>query len=146
MTCEFPHPHYLPHSNEGLISVRSNHDGYSFSLTWEKAYLDILDYQLAYNLWSGGIRPITVKAPFPEHGYQPAQAAAPTGAGQVFGGVAVDSQDLAVARGGAELDITLNEAKTRGVVSGNQASNLTTGSNYINDGSFAGAAGLLGEL
>ena len=56
MTCEFPHPHYLPHSNEGLISVRSNHDGYSFSLTWEKAYLDILDYQLAYNIYYSTLR------------------------------------------------------------------------------------------
>jgi intein/homing endonuclease len=46
----------LPHSNEGLISVRSNHDGYSFSLTWEKAYLDILDYQLAYNIYYSTLR------------------------------------------------------------------------------------------
>ncbi len=58
-----------------------------------------------------------------------------------FGSVAVDSQDLAVSRGGAELDITLNEAKTTGVVGGNHASNLSTGSNFVNDGSFAGAAG-----
>ncbi len=85
-------------------------------------------------LLGAGLLPLQV-------GAEEAGQAAPTGAGQVFGGVAVDSQDLAVARGGAELDITLNEAKTRGVVSGNQASNLTTGSNYINDGSFAGAAG-----
>jgi hypothetical protein len=62
-------------------------------------------------------------------------------AGEVFGNVAVDSEDLAVSRGGAELDITLNEAKTTGVVGGNHASNLTTGSNFVNDGSFAGAAG-----
>lgn len=62
-------------------------------------------------------------------------------AGEIFGGVAVDNQDLAISRGGAELDITLNEAKTNGVVSGNQASNLTTGNNYVTDGSFAGASG-----
>ena len=62
-------------------------------------------------------------------------------AGEVFGSVAVDSEDLAVSRGGAELDITLNDVKTNGAVSNNQASNLTTGSNFVNDGSFAGAAG-----
>ena len=66
--------------------------------------------------------------------------AAPVRAGDMFGIVAVDSEDLAISRGGAELDITLNEAKASGVVSGNQASNLTTGNNYVND-SFAGASG-----
>ena len=74
-------------------------------------------------------------------GAEEAGQAATMRAGEVFGGVAVDSQDLAVSRGGAELDITLNEANTHGVVGNNQASNLTTGSNYVNDGSFAGAAG-----
>lgn len=62
-------------------------------------------------------------------------------AGDVFGIAAVDSEDLAISRGGAELDITLNEAKTHGVVGGNQASNLTTGSNFVGDNSFAGASG-----
>ena len=65
-------------------------------------------------------------------------------AAEVFGGVAVDSEGLAVSRGGAELDITLSEAtaNSHGVVGGNKASHVTTGSNYVNDGSFAGAAGL----
>jgi hypothetical protein len=62
-------------------------------------------------------------------------------AGDMFGIAAVDTQDLAVSRGGAELDLTLNEAKTTGVVGGNHASNLSTGSNYVSDGSFAGATG-----
>ncbi|MBL0354009.1 MAG: hypothetical protein IPP03_15645 [Dechloromonas sp.] len=62
-------------------------------------------------------------------------------AGDIFGIAAVDSQDLAFSRGGAELDITLNDVKSHGAVSNNQASNLTTGSNFVNDGSFAGAAG-----
>jgi hypothetical protein len=62
-------------------------------------------------------------------------------AGDMFGIAAVDTQDLAVSRGGAELDLTLNEAKTTGVVGGNHASNLSTGSNYVNDGSFNGATG-----
>lgn len=62
-------------------------------------------------------------------------------AGEIFGSVAVDSQDLAISRGGAELDITLNEATTHGVVGGNYASNLKTGSNTITGESFASSAG-----
>jgi len=74
-------------------------------------------------------------------GAEEADRAAALGAGDMFGIAAVDSQDLAVSRGGAELDITLNEATTHGVVGGNQASNLTTGNNYVSEGSFAGASG-----
>ena len=62
-------------------------------------------------------------------------------AGGMFGIAAVDSQDLALSRGGAELDITLNDVKTNGTVSNNSASNLSTGSNYVGDNSFAGATG-----
>lgn len=61
------------------------------------------------------------------------------GATEIFGSVAVNSQDLAISRGGAE--VTLNDLKSNGVVSENQASNLITGSNFVTDGSFAGAAG-----
>jgi len=60
-------------------------------------------------------------------------------AGEIFGSVAVDSQDLDISRGGAE--VTLNDLKNDGLVSQNQASNLVTGSNFVTDGSFAGAAG-----
>ena len=74
-------------------------------------------------------------------GAEEAGQAATMRAGEFFGSVAVDSKDLAVSRGGAELDITLNEANTHGVVGNNQASNLTTGSNLVTDGSFAGATG-----
>jgi hypothetical protein len=58
---------------------------------------------------------------------------------EIFGSVAVNSQDLAISRGGAE--ITLNDLKNNGLVSQNQASNLVTGSNFVTDGSFAGATG-----
>ena len=34
-----------------------------------------------------------------------------------------------------------NDLKNDGLVSQNHASNLSTGSNFVNDGSFAGAAG-----
>jgi len=70
-----------------------------------------------------------------------ADQAATLRAGDVFGIAAVDSQDLALSRGGAELDITLNDVKSNGAVSNNQASNLTTGSNFVGEGSFAGASG-----
>lgn len=55
------------------------------------------------------------------------------------GGTVLDSDLLEQSRGGAELN--LYDIKSDGVVRDNQASNLTTGSNYIADGSFAGAAG-----
>jgi hypothetical protein len=61
-------------------------------------------------------------------------------AGEIFGSAAVDSQDLAVSRGGAE--VTLSDLKSNGAVHDNQASYLVTGSNFVTDGSFAGAAGL----
>ena len=61
-------------------------------------------------------------------------------AGELFGSVAVDSQDLAISRGGTE--ITLNDLKSNGVVSDNHASNLVTGSNWVTEGSFAGATDL----
>ena len=58
---------------------------------------------------------------------------------EIFGSVAVDNQDLAISRGGAEL--TLNDLKSVGEVNQNHASNLVTGSNLVTDGSFSGAAG-----
>lgn len=57
----------------------------------------------------------------------------------LFEAAAVDSEKLAISRGGADLH--LNEINSDGLVSNNQASNLTTGSNWITEGSFAGAAG-----
>lgn len=60
-------------------------------------------------------------------------------ANEFFGSVAVDSQDLAISRGGTE--VTLNDLKSNGVVSDNHASNLVTGSNWVTEGSFAGASG-----
>jgi hypothetical protein len=61
------------------------------------------------------------------------------GATEIFGSVAVNSQELAISRGGAE--VTLSDLKSNGLVGQNQASNLVTGSNFVTDGSFAGAAG-----
>ena len=58
---------------------------------------------------------------------------------EIFGSAAVDTQSLAISRGGAELN--LYDIKSDGLVSNNQASNLTTGSNWVTEGSFAGASG-----
>lgn len=57
----------------------------------------------------------------------------------VFGNAAVDSENLAISRGGADLN--LFDVKNDGIVSENHASNLTTGSNWVTEGSFAGASG-----
>ena len=58
---------------------------------------------------------------------------------EIFGNAAVDSENLAISRGGA--DFNLFDVKNDGIVSDNQASNLTTGSNWVTAGSFAGASG-----
>ncbi len=68
-----------------------------------------------------------------------AEQAATVRATEIFGNVAVNSQDLAFSRGGAE--VTLNDLKSVGEVSQNHASNLVTGGNFVTDGSFAGATG-----
>lgn len=56
-----------------------------------------------------------------------------------FAGKALDQRALATLSGGTEV---INDMKLKGVVSNNQAFNLTTGNNAITDGSFAGASGL----
>jgi hypothetical protein len=71
-------------------------------------------------------------------GAEEAGQAATMRAAEVFGSVAVDSQDLAISRGGAEVLVDL---KSDGVVSQNAAIGVTTGSNLVTEGSFAGAAG-----
>ena len=51
----------------------------------------------------------------------------------------VDAKVLAARRGGADV---VNDMLLKGVVADNRASNLTTGSNTISDGSFSGMVGL----
>jgi len=58
---------------------------------------------------------------------------------EIFGNAAVDSENLEISRGGADLN--LFDVKNDGIVSENHASNLTTGSNWVTEGSFAGASG-----
>jgi len=78
--------------------------------------------------------------------YQPLQVSAEEGDQQalkrdsdIFGGPAVDRQDLAISRAGAEVN--LYDIKNDGVVGQNQAYNLSTGSNWVTEGSFSGASG-----
>jgi hypothetical protein len=56
-----------------------------------------------------------------------------------FGSKPMTAAALAARRGG---DRIFNENQLRGVVADNNASNLTTGTNIISDGAFAGSVGL----
>ena len=58
---------------------------------------------------------------------------------EMFGSAAVIPESLDDLRGGA--DLVLNDIKSDGMVRDNQAYNLTTGNNWITEGSFAGATG-----
>ena len=77
--------------------------------------------------------------------YWPLQAGAeetvspPTGQVDLFGSPAVMTESLDGFRGGA--DLYLNDIKSDGIVRDNQASNLTTGNNWVSEGSFTGASG-----
>lgn len=64
-----------------------------------------------------------------------------TAVSELFGVAAVDSNALDANRGGAQVEV-LNKNALDGVVSDNQAYNLTTGSNWVTSGSFADASGL----
>ena len=54
-------------------------------------------------------------------------------------GSALGASALGCKRGGTDV---VNDARLRGVVTGNSASDLVTGSNFISDGAFSGASGL----
>ena len=72
-------------------------------------------------------------------GAEEAGQAATLRAGEVFGIAAVDSQDLAVSRGGAEVT---NDLKIIGVAGNNTVGdNVRTGYNSVAEGSFSGASG-----
>jgi hypothetical protein len=67
------------------------------------------------------------------------EAVASTSFAENIGDVVVDAATLDEARGGADYE--WNDIKSDGVVSSNQAYNLTTGNNWVTDGSFANAGG-----
>ena len=57
----------------------------------------------------------------------------------------IDEGQLGASRGGAELEPvnqTVNQNNTTGAVTGNVATNLTTGSNNISDSAFSNSAGV----
>lgn len=54
-------------------------------------------------------------------------------------GNALGAAVLGFKRGGTDV---VNDARLRGVVTGNSATDLVTGSNFISDGAFTGASGL----
>jgi hypothetical protein len=56
-----------------------------------------------------------------------------------LGAKPLDGDSLARKRGGSD---TFSDMRLRGVVAGNQATNVTTGGNVISDGALAGATGL----
>lgn len=66
----------------------------------------------------------------------PALAAAPR---SPFDGAAIASRSLAERRGGSGV---VNQNRLNGVVANNSASQLTTGTNLISEGAFAGSSGL----
>lgn len=57
-----------------------------------------------------------------------------------FDSAPINGEALATYRGGAEVSV-VNDNRLNGVVGGNQAYNLSTGSNLISEGSFAGSSG-----
>lgn len=75
----------------------------------------------------------------PSYALLPAVPGAATARRNPFGSKPMPAAALATKRGG---DRVFNDAQLKGVVSDNQASNLTTGMNVISDGAFTGAAGL----
>lgn len=78
------------------------------------------------------------------HALADATIAAPAGSPATPAGVLnaqpiLDDQTLDAQRGGTAV---VNDMKLDGVVSDNQAYNLSTGGNIVSDGAFAGASGL----
>lgn len=67
------------------------------------------------------------------------EAVASTSFAENLGDVVVDAATLDEARGGADFE--LNDIKSDGLVTNNHASNLTTGTNWVTEGSFANAGG-----
>jgi hypothetical protein len=77
-----------------------------------------------------------------DSGAQPIAAAASRDAGGLLDfGTVLDDQALASHRGGQD-EAFINDMRSRAAISQTSTSNLSTGSNTITDGSFAGASGL----
>ena len=91
---------------------------------------------------AGPVSPVVVEAAWvapPSYALLPAAPQVAAARHSPFGSRPMTAAALATKRGG---DRVFNDAQLKGVVSDNQASNLTTGMNVLSDGAFAGAAGL----
>jgi len=80
-----------------------------------------------------------VSSPAPVVTTEPLPSAAGVPRFNPLGAKPLDGDSLAGKRGGAD---TFSDMRLRGVVAGNKATNVTTGSNVISDGALAGATGL----
>ena len=69
-------------------------------------------------------------------------APTPVPSATLAGSQPVDLAELAGDRGGTNVTNIANDADLQGVVSNNNASNLTTGMNVVTEGSFTGTSGL----
>jgi hypothetical protein len=102
---------------------------------------------LASQAWAGAAEPVAGQDPAAQPTRQeaapsmvPATAAPAAGSGfSVDFGPAADLGKLAQSRGGAD---TKNDVKLDGVVTGNSATNVNTGGNMIDSGSFANMSGI----
>ena len=97
---------------------------------------------IADELSTASPAPVVVEAPSiasPSYALLPAASESATMRRSPFGSKPMTAAALATKRGG---DRVFNDAQLKGVVSDNQASNLTTGMNVISEGAFAGSSGM----
>jgi len=97
---------------------------------------------IADELSTASPAPVVVEAPSiasPSYALLPAASESATTRRNPFGSKPMTAAALATRRGG---DRVFNDAQLKGVVTDNQASNLTTGMNVISEGAFAGSSGL----
>jgi hypothetical protein len=95
---------------------------------------------LASPAWAGPAEPVAGQDAAAQPAKQDAAAVATAGSGfSVDFGPAADTARLEQSRGGAD---TKNDVKLDGVVTGNSATNVNTGGNSIDTGSFANMSGI----
>jgi hypothetical protein len=97
---------------------------------------------IADELSTASAAPAVVETPSiasPLYALLPAASESATTRRSPFGSKPMTAAALATKRGG---DRVFNDAQLKGIVSDNQASNLTTGTNVISEGAFAGSSGL----
>lgn len=54
--CDDRSPHYVPHSEAGILLANSRGDGYTIALQWNQAFPDSLNYVMAYNIYFSTVR------------------------------------------------------------------------------------------